>query len=124
VSRVLIVDDHPGVRAVLRAVVSARADEVFECTRGEDAEAAVGVHRPDLVLMDIDMPGGMDGITATRAICTRFPGVRVAIVTQHDAVELRDAAARAGACGYLLKDNLIDVLSILSTANENQGETQ
>jgi DNA-binding NarL/FixJ family response regulator len=122
VSRVLIVDDHAPVRALLRAVVGARADEVFECSRGDDAVAAVEAHHPDLVLMDIDMPGGMDGIAATRAIHARFPNVRVAIVTQYDASDLREAAQRAGACAYVLKDNLIDVLAVLRT--DNEGKTK
>jgi DNA-binding NarL/FixJ family response regulator len=113
VTRILIVDDHPGVRALLRTIVSGRADAVFECSRGEDAEAAVDAHRPDLVLMDLEMPGGMDGIAAARALRKRFPSVRVAIVTQHDAIDQRDAAAQAGACAYVLKDNLIDVLTVL-----------
>ncbi len=121
-TRVLIVDDHAPVRALLRAVVGAKADEVFECSRGEDAVAAVAAHRPDLVLMDIEMPGGMDGIAATRAIHARFPDVRVAIVTQYDASDMREAAARAGACAYVLKDNLIDVLTILRPVDENQKE--
>jgi CheY-like chemotaxis protein len=59
------------VRALLCTIVSGRADAVFECSRSEDAEAAVDAHRPDLVLMDLEMPGGMDGIAATRALCCR-----------------------------------------------------
>jgi two-component system response regulator DesR len=113
VSRLLIVDDHAPVRAVIRAVVGVLADEIFECSRGEDAVAAVAEHAPDLVLMDIEMPG-LDGISATRAIRARFPDVRVAIVTQHDESDLRESAEQAGACAYVLKENLLEIRRLLA----------
>jgi two-component system, NarL family, response regulator NreC len=90
------------VRALLRTIVSGRIDAVFERSRGEDAEAAVDAHRPDLVLMDLEMPAGLDGVAAACALRIRFLSVRVTIITQHDAIDLRDAAAQAGACAYVL----------------------
>jgi DNA-binding NarL/FixJ family response regulator len=112
VTRLLIVDDHAPVRALIRAVVGALADDIVECSRGEDAVDAVAVHHPDLVLMDIEMPG-IGGIAATRAIRARFPAQRVAMLTQHDASDLRESARAAGACAYLLKENLFDVRRLL-----------
>jgi DNA-binding NarL/FixJ family response regulator len=112
VTRLLIVDDHGPVRTLIRAVVGALADEIFECSCGEDAVDVVAACLPDLVLMDIEMPG-IGGIAATRAIHLRFPHVRIAMLTQHDASDLRESAHAAGACAYLLKENLFDVRRLL-----------
>jgi two-component system invasion response regulator UvrY len=119
VTRVLIVDDHAPVRALVRSVIGALAAEIFECSRGDDAVAAVTAHRPDLVLMDIEMPG-LDGIDATRAILARFPQVRVAILTQHDVRELRESAERVGACAYVLKDDLLALRQLLVTDDQER----
>jgi DNA-binding NarL/FixJ family response regulator len=62
--------------------------------------------------MDIQMRG-LDGIAATGAIVSAAPGARVVIVTQHDEPDLREAAARAGACGYVLKENLLALKPLL-----------
>jgi DNA-binding NarL/FixJ family response regulator len=110
---VVIVDDQASMRALIRMVLGALAVDVLECSRGDEAMAAVAAHRPDLVLMDIDMPG-LDGIAATREILARFPGLRVAIVTQHEASDLRESAARAGACAYVLKDDLLALRKLLA----------
>jgi DNA-binding NarL/FixJ family response regulator len=112
VTTLLIVDNHGPVRALIRAVVGALADTIVECSRGEDAVDAVAACHPDLVLMDIEMPG-IDGIAATRAIRARFPAQRVAMLTQYDATDLRESAHAAGACAYLLKENLFDVRRLL-----------
>lgn len=75
---------------------------------------AYAAQRPDWVLMDIDLPG-QDGITATRALLTANPTARVLIVTGYDDAELRRAAAAAGACGYVLKEDLFDLRRLLQT---------
>lgn len=112
------------MRALLRTVVGTLAEEVFECSRGDQAVAAVAAHQPDLVLMDIEMPG-LDGIAATRAIRSRFPEVRVAIVTQHDESDLRESAERAGAFAYVLKDDLFAVRALLAALRgKGEGRTQ
>jgi DNA-binding NarL/FixJ family response regulator len=108
----LIVEDNPGMRRVIRSVVGDLAS-VFECSAGENALAAYRRHSPDWVLMDIKM-GAMNGITATRSIKAAFPQARIVILTNYDDAELREAARRAGACGYVLKENLIEVRRILS----------
>jgi CheY-like chemotaxis protein len=109
---VLIVDDSDEIRRMLREVVADVADPIYECGDGGEACAAYTTHRPDWVLMDISMVP-IDGITATRQIVERFPTARIVIVTQHDDVPFRAAAQEAGACGYVLKDNLFEVRRFL-----------
>jgi CheY-like chemotaxis protein len=109
---VMIVDDSDDIRRILRAVVADFADPIYECRDGNEACAAYGVHRPDCVLMDISMTP-MDGIAATRNIVCMFPEARIVIVTQYDDARLRSAAQQAGACGYVVKDNLLDVRRFL-----------
>jgi DNA-binding NarL/FixJ family response regulator len=117
---VLIVEDNPGMRRVIRSVVSDLAS-VFECSSGEDALAAYRQCRPDWVLMDIKM-GATNGITATRSIKAAFPEARIVILTNYDDAELREAARRAGACGYVLKENLIDIRRILGAPEKAQDK--
>ena len=105
--RVLLVDDDALVRAGLRMILSS-SDEievVGEAADGADAVAAVQAQRPDVVLMDIRMPG-MDGLDATRAICgdDRLSATKVLVLTTFALDEYVYEALRAGASGFLLKD--------------------
>jgi DNA-binding NarL/FixJ family response regulator len=99
--RVVIADDQPMMRAGFKAVLEATGaiEVVGEAATGEEAIAAAGAHSPDVVLMDIEMPG-MDGIEATR----RLPRQRVLILTTFGLDEYIVDALRAGASGFLLKD--------------------
>lgn len=103
--RLLLVDDHPIVREGLRAVLAAEADfeVVGECGTGDEAIAVAARLRPDLVLMDLRMPG-LDGAEATRRILAAGGRTRVLVLTTYD--DDRDilTAIEAGAAGYLLKD--------------------
>lgn len=108
--RVLIVDDHAVVRRGLRAYLEALADvEVAgEAADGRAAllqlaKAATTAVLPDVVLMDLLMPGP-DGVATTAAIRERYPSVRVVVVTSFGEAERVHAALAAGAVGYLLKD--------------------
>lgn len=103
--RVLLVDDDALVRAGLRMILSS-ADEVEvvgEAADGADAVGAVQAHRPDVVLMDIRMPG-MDGIAATSALRRIEAPPHVIVLTTFQADEQVLSALRAGADGFLLKD--------------------
>jgi DNA-binding NarL/FixJ family response regulator len=103
--RVLICDDQEVVREGLSAIL--RTTPGIEVTGvAEDGALAVELaekHKPDLVLMDLNMPG-MNGIQATRVIREKFPNIRVLALTTYDADEWVFDAIRAGAAGYLLKD--------------------
>jgi CheY-like chemotaxis protein len=116
----LIVDDNPGIHRVIKSIVEGLADEIYECTEGANALAAYLAHRPDFVLMDIDM-GSVDGITATRQITESDPAARIIIVTNYDGADLRDATRRAGACGYILKENLFELRRALQASPRQQG---
>ena len=102
---VLVVDDHAPFRAVVKTLLAQAGAEVAECANGTEALRRCDELRPDWVLMDIEMPD-LDGIAATRALRVRCPHTRVVIVTQYDDPDLRAEAARAGACAYVLKDDL------------------
>src|SRR5262245_24842790 len=107
---VLIVDDNPSVCRVIHAIVAPLVERVIECRGGEAAIGLYRADRPDIVLMDVAMRG-IDGITATRRIRQIDPAARIVIVTNHDQPDLREAAVEAGACGYVLKTNLVELRS-------------
>jgi DNA-binding NarL/FixJ family response regulator len=102
---VLIVDDHPIFRKGLRALLASHPELRLagEATSGVEAVRLAADLRPDLILMDLQMPGG-DGITAIRQITASRPESRILVVTMFDDDESVFAAMRAGARGYVLKD--------------------
>jgi two-component system, NarL family, response regulator LiaR len=104
--KVLLVDDHKIVRQGVRAYLQTLADiEVIgEADSGKEASAAVETLQPDVVLMDLEMPGELDGIAATRQIRKIRPETQVIVVTSHHQDEFIFPAVRAGAISYLLKD--------------------
>lgn len=114
--RMLIVDDHALAREGLRAILEAAGYEVVgEADSGERALELTAEHRPDLVLLDIRLGEGMDGLeTASRLRALRAE-TRVLMVTLHDMPEYVRAALAAGASGYVLKDSS---LSDIRTAVE------
>ncbi len=112
--KILIVDDNPRVRWLIKTILEDMVDQFYECADGEGALEAYAALRPDWVLMDIKMTQ-MDGIVATRQITTAFADARVMIVTDYDDADLRDAATGAGACGYLVKEELHSLRRILKT---------
>ena len=111
--KLLIVEDNDRMRSLIRRTVADLAETIHECSDGAEALAAYNTNRPDCVLMDIKM-GKMDGITATRNIRAAYPDARVIIVTDYDDDKLRHTAERAGACHYLVKENLLAIREVLS----------
>jgi CheY-like chemotaxis protein len=111
--KILIVENNAAVRRVIASVLAPLTSSIAECTDGGDALIAYETYRPDVVLMDIAMQR-LDGLAATAAIIAVHPGARVVIVTNHADAVLRDAATRAGACGYLLKEHLTDLPALLT----------
>lgn len=102
--RVLVADDHPVVRDGLRAMLASAgvAEVVGEAASGEQAVQQAAVCHPDVVVMDLAMPG-LDGVEATRQIVRANPKVGVLVLTMHDDDEAVFAAMQAGARGYVLK---------------------
>jgi len=113
--KVLIVDDNFSVRNLLKELVLPFAVEVCECSDGADAPSVYAEQGSDLVLMDIQMKE-VDGLTSAKRIFDANPAARIVMVTDYDDDALREAARRAGACGYVLKDNLADLLCFLEPA--------
>ena len=104
--RLLICDDHPVVRQGLRTFLAAR-DGLEVVAEAEDGEQAVRQARhmaPDVVLMDLLLPGELDGVAATARIVAERPDTRVLMLTSYDKDDRVLAAVRAGASGYLLKE--------------------
>ena len=101
----LLVDDHPVVRDGLRGMFSTdpRFDVIGEAGNGVEAVAVAVALQPDVILMDLRMPGG-DGLSAIRALAERGVSSRVLVLTTYDTDSDVIAAMEAGATGYLLKD--------------------
>lgn len=102
---VVLVDDHPLLRAGVRAQLErlAGVSVIGEFGDAADALSSLADVRPDVVLMDISMPG-MLGLDALRVMTERFPATRVVMLTMHDEEEYVLTAMRGGAAGYVLKD--------------------
>ena len=103
--RILIVDDHDLMREGIRALLSQEPgfEVVGEAGDGQEAVRAVRDLRPDVVLMDVSLPGGLGGLEATEAILGDRPETRVIMLTQYEQREYIKRALRIGARGYLLK---------------------
>lgn len=120
---ILIVENSPRMRRTIRRLLTGLTHEVFECEDGSQALAAYRTHRPDWVLMDIGLKG-MDGIAATSMLIAAFPEAKVVIVTDYDDARLRQAAQHAGACAYVLKEDLFELRVIINGPPEIQAMAQ
>ena len=109
--KVLIVDDHPIVRHGIKTMLFTFDDisVVGEAGNGLEALARCQETSPDVILMDIVMPG-MNGVETTRAVLKRFPQVKIIVLTSFPDRDLVQETLEAGALGYLLKDAPIDTL--------------
>jgi two-component system response regulator NreC len=121
--RILIVEDHTLFRVGLRALLTMDAgiEIVGEEDNGRDAIRAVGDLKPDVVMMDLTMPG-MNGMEAIGEIKRRYPETRVLVVTLHKTEEFVFASLRAGADGYILKDATHEELR-LALRSVSMGKT-
>ena len=102
--KVFIVDDQKMIREGLKVLLKTEPDleVVGTASNGEDAIKQAGVLQPDIILMDMEMPG-MDGVTATRLICDEFPQIKILVLSTFDTQEYVARSLSSGAMGYLLK---------------------
>lgn len=110
--RLLLADDQALVRGALAALLNLEADleVVIEVDRGDEVLAAVNEHRPDVALLDIEMPG-LDGIAVVEQLAERAPGVRALIVTTFGRPGYLRRALDVGAAGFVVKDTPADELA-------------
>lgn len=121
--RVLIADDHPIFRHGIRTLLESASDlaVVGEATSGDEAVTLADSLVPDVILMDLQMPG-LNGIEATRRICQSCPSRRILVVTMFDDDASVFAAMRAGARGYFLKDAAKDeVLRAIRAVHDGEA---
>ena len=117
--RILVADDHPVVRDGLVAMLGTQPDfeVVAEAASGPDAVQKAASFQPDLLLLDLEMPG-MDGVEVLRQVHSRYPDIRALVFTAFDTDERILGAVRAGAQGYLLKgaprDDLFRAIRVVS----------
>ena len=111
--KVLIVEDNHQFRKFLRGYVTHRFSGILECGNANEAFEIYCTEQPDMVLMDIALPGETDGIAVTNRIKAFDSNAKIIIITSFDEQDLRQAAADAGAIGYVLKDDLRLLNSIL-----------
>ncbi|MBI3189585.1 MAG: response regulator transcription factor [Ignavibacteriales bacterium] len=109
---VMIVDDNVGMRKLIRQIVASKFERVVECSSGDECLKQYPKSPTDWVFMDIQMKG-LNGIRTTKELKQSFPNANVVIVTRYDDPDLRTAAEEAGACAYVLKENLIDLQKLI-----------
>jgi DNA-binding NarL/FixJ family response regulator len=117
--KLLLVDDNNRIRNVMKNIYSSHFEEVIECGDGADAVLAYNESRPDWVVMDIKMKT-MDGIEATEKIISSNPEAKVIIVSQYNDETTIDAVKKAGAIGFVSKENLSRVIEVINN-NINRG---
>jgi DNA-binding NarL/FixJ family response regulator len=110
--RIVLVDDHALVRQGLERLLNV-GDEFVVCEEAGDAAEGIEMvreMRPDAVIVDVRLPGGSDGIELTEKLRTEFPALVVLILSAHEDPEYIRRAARAGAMGYVLKNEPVEAL--------------
>jgi CheY-like chemotaxis protein len=121
-TRLLIVDDLPGARELIRGFLNMPGVTFQECDSGNAAVACVRDFKPHWVTMDIKMPG-LDGFETTKAIKEAYPEARVMIVSSFNDPHFRDLAHSAGAAGFILKENLLALRLMLEKETKNVRES-
>ena len=114
--KVLLVEENLAVRGFIRQLVAAPGTWIQECVDSSEAIVAYLAGRPDVVIMDTGMKN-LDGIAVCRQIKAMDPAARVVLVSDYDDAAIRESARHAGACGYVLKDNLLEVTALLGVSS-------
>ena len=116
--KIMIVEDHPDMRRMLKSIVAIASHEpveVFECADGEEAVLTYGAVRPDHILMDVQL-GSTDGFTVTERIRKQDPDASVIFVTSHNTSAYRTKAKLLHATGFVSKENLSEQDSLLQSS--------
>ncbi len=111
--KLMIVDDHAGVRSMIRHLLSPNCNEICECASGDEAVRLASEFKPDYVTMDVRMPG-LCAFNAARAIREAQSTARVIMVSSYDEPELRKFAVESGAIAYVQKENLVELLEFVN----------
>ncbi len=123
VVKLLIVDDHAVVRSGLMMLLNGKKniEVIGEASEGDEAIKKAKELNPDVVLMDLSMPHGKDGLTATQELHELMPDIAILILTMHDDEEYLFRAIQSGASGYILKnaphEDLLGAIESVSTGN-------
>jgi len=122
--RVLIADDHPLFRSGMHALLTSTpvVEVAGEATNGDEAIDLAATLQPDVILMDLQMPGGIGGIEATRRILDASPHIRILVVTMFEDDDSVFAALRAGARGYILKGaNPVEMVRAITAVGSGEA---
>jgi two-component system response regulator DegU len=112
----MIVEDNVKMRALIKQILMKYVPglaAIQECEDGAEAVKQYAHFQPDWVLMDIQLQT-LDGLAATQAITASHPQAKIIVVTNYDYPEYREAAKNAGACDYVLKENLLEIPKLMS----------
>lgn len=121
--KLMVVDDHVVVRSGLMMLLNGKnnMEVIGEAADGKEAIEKAHELRPDVILMDLSMPHGMDGLTATKELKEQLPEIAILILTMHDDEEYLFRAIHSGASGYILKsaphEELISAISSVASGN-------
>ena len=113
--KLMIADDHPGARAIIRTIMTSQGVEMRECSSGEEALQLAREFKPDWVILDVHMPG-MNGFQAAAAIRAEHPRAIIVIVSSDSHPHHREAARAAGAVGFVPKEKLFELRQFLNPA--------
>ena len=119
--KLLIADDNAKIRWLVRLFCANVATEMRDCADGNEAIEAFAAFQPDWTIMDLGLPR-LDGLSAIKQILTNHPDARIVVVTQYTGPEYEQAAREAGACAFVCKNNLIELLKVLSRKSSDVGQ--
>jgi len=121
--KILIVEDNAKMRLMIRKIIENNVqsiESIYECDNGIEAIELYHKLRPDWVLMDIQLKL-LDGLTATQQIIKSDPTAKIIIITQYDDPAYRERAKSIGAYDHVLKENIFDILKIISKKATNNN---